>query len=60
MPKELIAEVQALQKKLAAVKENPATWKAARKLEAAADILQRDWPVAPVATAEKAEKSAKQ
>lgn len=49
MQKELLAEVQALQKKLDAIEKNPACWKAARKLQAAADILQRDWPAAPAA-----------
>jgi hypothetical protein len=49
MQKELIAEVQALQKKMDAIENNPATWKVARKLQSAADILQRDWVDAPPA-----------
>lgn len=44
MQKELIAELEALRKKLEAIKDNAACWKAARKLESAAAILANDWP----------------
>ena len=45
MQDELIKEMKALSDKLKAIEEkNPAAWKARRKVDAAQDILVRDWP----------------